>query len=92
MVLPYVYTQSIFAGGIFSNMFVSWQVCHDARESLQGQPQISCPQTIAQVSVRVCVLPLAVFFEQRNPYTKFTNAAPFLGEGRGKRYNIPTHV
>lgn len=27
----------------------SSQVCHDAKESLKGQPQISCPQTIAQV-------------------------------------------
>lgn len=35
----------------------TWQVCHDARESLKGQPQISCPQTIAQVGAFILVGP-----------------------------------
>ncbi|CAM9942762.1 unnamed protein product, partial [Pylaiella littoralis] len=39
------------------------QVCHDARESLKGQLQISCPQTIAQVQcVREALLQMSSIY------------------------------
>ncbi|CAN0258434.1 unnamed protein product, partial [Scytosiphon promiscuus] len=39
------------------------QVCHDARENLKGQPQISCPQTIAQVQcVREVLLQMSSMY------------------------------
>ncbi|CAM9648104.1 unnamed protein product [Ascophyllum nodosum] len=39
------------------------QVCHDARESLKGQPRISCPQTTVQVHcVREALISTSTFY------------------------------
>ncbi|CAM9661591.1 unnamed protein product, partial [Ectocarpus fasciculatus] len=53
-------------------------VCHDARDSLKGQPQISCPQTIAQVQcVREALL------QQSSIYTDLAMRADLPASKRG---------
>ncbi|CAN0312353.1 unnamed protein product [Ectocarpus sp. 6 AP-2014] len=54
------------------------QVCHDARDSLKGQPQISCPQTIAQVQ---CVR--EVLLQQSSIYTDLVMRADLPASKRG---------
>ncbi|CAM9402642.1 unnamed protein product [Hapterophycus canaliculatus] len=54
------------------------QVCHDARENLKGQPQISCPQTIAQVQ---CVR--EVLLQMSSMYTDLVMRADLPASKRG---------
>ncbi|CAM9250159.1 unnamed protein product [Ectocarpus sp. 4 AP-2014] len=54
------------------------QVCHDAQDSLKGQPQISCPQTIAQVQ---CVR--EVLLRQSSIYTDLVMRADLPASKRG---------
>ncbi|CAB1121025.1 unnamed protein product [Ectocarpus sp. CCAP 1310/34] len=54
------------------------KVCHDARDSLKGQPQISCPQTIAQVQ---CVR--EVLLQQSSIYTDLVMRADLPASKRG---------